>query len=299
VLRISEMVAVACSLDDGHRCKIGDAAAERWGFGSAAFVRSSASHVFVAGESTGAGRVVLRLRPASPESRVVLSRSAEAAARLKMAGAAVAGSVPSVHGRLVEEVEGFVVTALEELQGTTLDSDEVDADTARHWGWTLADLHDRGRDIVLDEPAARAQADENPPRRHPADGFGLVHGDPEIDNVVWTDRGPAFVDFDDTRRGWYAADVAYALRDWAAVAAAPDLTHPLPRAFVEGYRERRELTEEEVDAMPAHARRSAAQTLERLQAVIAEPSDVHWPDWAKELHQCVSHRAAELRNALA
>ena len=72
---------------------------------------------------------------------------------------------------------------------------------------------------------------------------GLLHGDPEIDNVVWTAAGGTFVDLDDVRHGWYVGDVGYALRDWAEPAGAPDLTAPVPRAFLAGYRSRRPLTE--------------------------------------------------------
>jgi hypothetical protein len=47
VMRISDIVEVSRSLDDRYRCSVGDAAAALWGFRSAVFVRSSASHVFV------------------------------------------------------------------------------------------------------------------------------------------------------------------------------------------------------------------------------------------------------------
>ena len=44
------------------------------------------------------------------------------------------------------------------------------------------------------------------------DVFGTLHGDPEPDNVVWSEGGPALIDLDDVRRGWFAADIAFALR---------------------------------------------------------------------------------------
>ena len=114
------------------------------------FVRSSASHVFLAGD------IVLRMAPLGTSQAEAVTRSATTAASLAAVGAPVPAPVPSLAGLLVEEVEGVVVTALPRVPGTTYDDDELTPDLARLWGRTLARFHETG----------------------------LVHGDPEPDNLV-------------------------------------------------------------------------------------------------------------------
>ncbi|MFI7013681.1 phosphotransferase [Streptomyces sp. NPDC050164] len=45
------------------------------------------------------------------------------------------------------------------------------------------------------------------------DGWGVVHGDFELDNMAWEEGGPIAYDFDEAALSWYAADIAYAVRD--------------------------------------------------------------------------------------
>ena len=302
MLPVAEIVAVVSSLDDRFRCPLGDAAAQRWGYQQATFLRSSASHVFVAGPPVDGKRAVLRMRPAAgPGAAEVLHRSAAAAELLAGAGAPVAGCVRSPTGALVERVRGYLVTAQVAVEGDPRGSDDLDDDTARAWGILLADLHDRGATVQL--PGAPSAYAEPPtgglaglPRTPPY--VGLLHGDPEIDNVVWTAAGGTFVDLDDVRHGWYVGDVGYALRDWAEPAGPPDLTAPVPRAFLAGYRSRRTLTDEELSWLPALAQASAAETLAGLEPLVAGPPDPGWPDWALAIDRKVRDRADVLRQAL-
>jgi len=296
---VSELVAVSRTTDERWHSPLGDAAARTWGHGGAVFVRSSACHVFVTDRAADGSRLVLRMRPADSPDVEVLRASARVAAALSAAGAPMAAPVPARSGDLVENVDGYAVMALVTVEGETCESDDVDPARARRWGWTLADLHDRAAavdgDLVVRPPDV-ADPDDLP--RAP-DVFGLLHGDPETDNLVWAAGGAAtFVDPDDVHQGWFAADVAYALRDWAPPAGAPDLADPVPRAFVEGYRERRPLTDVELGWMPLLARAAAERTLRGLGPVLAEPVDPEWPDWAHQVRARVAGRAAALRRAL-
>jgi len=299
---VSELVAVARTTDERWHSPLGDAAARAWGHGGAVFVRSSACHVFVTDRDDDGHRLVLRLRPAHGPGAGLLRRSARAAAALSAAGAPMAGPVPAVSGDLVETIDGYAVMALETVEGDPCETDDVDRDLAVRWGRTLADLHDRAGAADLFDGGAGTGPPEaaglvDLPRT--PDVFGVLHGDPETDNLVWAADGAAtFVDPDDVHPGWFAADVAYALRDWAPPAGAPDLTDPVPQAFVEGYRSRRRLSDEELGWMPLLARAAAARTLRGLQPVLAEPVDPDWPDWAHQVVARVAQRAAALGRAL-
>ena len=145
------------------------------------FVRSSASHVFRAGD------LVLRMAPLGTPQAGDVARSATSARTLHDLGAPVPAPVASTAGSLVEEVDGMVVTALPLVAGTTYDDDELTPDQARLWGRTLARFH----------------------------ATGWVHGDPEPDNLVIDGEVATFIDLDDARPdGDPVEDVAFALRAW-------------------------------------------------------------------------------------
>jgi Ser/Thr protein kinase RdoA (MazF antagonist) len=106
------------------------------------------------------------------------------------------------------------------------------------------------------------------------------------------------IDLDRVGRGWFAADVAFALRDWATVAGGVDLDHDVPRRFVAGYRRVRDLSAEELGWLPLLAQASAVTELLAFQVHLATVPQPGWPDWAVDLDHRVRARAAALRDEL-
>ncbi len=232
------------------------------------FVRSSASHVFRAGD------VVLRMAPVGSPQADAVARSATTAETLARLGAPVPAPVRSLAGRLVEEIDGMVVTALPVVAGDTYDDDELTPEVARLWGRTLARFHETG----------------------------WVHGDPEPDNLVVDGDGDKkwalFVDLDDAGPGDEIEDLAFALRAWTPPGGSPDLRHEIPAAFLAGYRDVRVLTDADVD--PAACRRPRRRLPHAcvVRVHTRGPAEPDWPDWAVRLHATVSARAERLRSAL-
>jgi Ser/Thr protein kinase RdoA (MazF antagonist) len=222
MLLISELVRFTGLLAADRLCPAAEAPAARWGAAGVVSLRSSASHVLVARRSD-ASRVVLRMRPDHGEAAVVLGRGARVARDWRAAGGPLAGPVPSLGGLLVELVDGYAVTALEAVRGDPLDDDATDPAVAYAWGATLARAHsagkavDRadlpttesflaGRDVDVPAGLRRVAADLLAALgRLPRDPavHGLLHGDPEPDNVVDGPDGQLLVDPDDVRVGWF------------------------------------------------------------------------------------------------
>ncbi len=290
MLPIDELVGFGRDLDSDYRHPVASELGGRWGAAPPLFVRSSATHVFVA-ERTDGGRLVLRLRPR--DDIEALHRAARAAREWCTAGAPMAPAVPSLTGRVVESIGGYAAMALEALEGPTLDElGDGLVDHAPDWGEALARLH-TGRL----EPSGLPDSPDLPLPRDPA-VYGTLHGDPESDNVVLTDDGLRFVDPDEVHRGWFAADVAFALRDWAAPGHAPDLSADVPRRFIEGYRRVRPLSDEELSWMPLLAAESGRRELAAHEAHLAHGPEDHWPAWADDLEQRIRDRADALRESL-
>jgi Ser/Thr protein kinase RdoA (MazF antagonist) len=228
-----------------------------------------------------------------------MARSARLAAALYDAGAPVATSVRSTRGRLVEDVDGYAVMALLAVEGDVRDSDDADEDGAWRWGRLLAHFHDQARALRPELPRGGCStATHLSALPRTPEVYGVLHGDPELDNVVWTGEQGTFVDYDDVRLGWFVSDVGFALRDWAAPAAAPDLSEPVPAAFLAGYRDCRPMTDEELSWLPLMARASAVETLDGLAPVLSAPAGEDWPDWARDLDRRVRKHAEDLRRAL-
>jgi Ser/Thr protein kinase RdoA (MazF antagonist) len=251
LLPIAELVRVARLLDDDHHWSTADAAARLWGRNSAVFVRSSASHVFLADD------LVLRMAPFGTRQADAVARSATTAERLHGLGAPVPRSVASTAGRLVEEVHGMVVTALHHVPGRTYDDDELTPEVARLWGRTLARFHTTG----------------------------YTHGDPEPDNLVVDGETATFVDLDDAGRGDPVEDLAFALRGWTPPGGSPDLGAPVVAAFLHGY------GGIDHDRLAEAARTVQRRTLASYQEHLTSPADPDWPEWAQRLHATIVRRA--------
>jgi Ser/Thr protein kinase RdoA (MazF antagonist) len=290
MLPIEELVGFGRGLDSDYRHPVASELGSRWGTTPPRFVRSSATHVFVA-DRDGGDRLVLRLRPG--DELETLRRAAWAAREWSAAGAPMVSAVPSLEGRTVESFDGYAAMALEVAEGPTLDElgGQV-VDHAADWGEALALLH-----TVRLEPSELPDSPDLPLPRDPA-VYGTLHGDPESDNILLSDDGLRFVDPDEVRRGWFAADIAFALRDWAAPGRAPDLSADVPRRFVEGYRRVRAVSEEELSWMPLLAAEAGRRELAAHEGDLAVGPMEGWPDWARSLYQRISHRADALRASL-
>jgi Ser/Thr protein kinase RdoA (MazF antagonist) len=296
VLPVGELVAVSKTVDDEGSSPLALRIARSWRGCTVRFLRSSANHVFVCDVG------VLRFRPGDHES---VRRVAETASCLAEAGISLAQPMRTAEGELVVSVDRYAATMSNAVAGRQVDEGSLTPDLARAWGAGLARFHDAASrespDVPswLDSVAAAAHALRHEGivddvQRLPSGDelVGVVHGDPELDNVIWTETGePVFVDLDDVSRSWFAADVAFALRDF--------VDSPLAKHFVAGYREGRPLTDDELTWLPLFRRAHALVTLARLQPALAEPVADDWPDWARALHARVGNVAAELRANLA
>lgn len=263
VLPLSDISALSASVDPERRSPVADAAAAQWGYppGAARFWRSSARHVFaVHTELTRLPSGYLRLAPAS---RVPLAETlavAEAMATLADRGLASAPAVWSTSGRLVETVSTTIgplhATVVAAAAGDHLDADDLVESQANEWGAALARLHRDGDGAGPALPDGRARTDRelaglaSDPGVAVAvarlrswlgdqtvDGYGLVHGDFELDNLAWCDGKPTCFDFDEAEHGWFVADIAFAVRDLLPdPRVLADRAPPLLEAFLDGYR---------------------------------------------------------------
>lgn len=326
MLPVSELVSFARTVTDDGSSPIALRAARSWCRDEVRFLRSSANHVFVCARR-GGDDSVLRLRPARGRATEQdCGRIATLARTLAVVGAPVAPAVTTSQGTLTAQVPAgdgtpYVGTMFRAIAGAHVEGSRIDAPTARAWGRGLAQLHDAASSVpvpdglgdwlddVVEATTALPDSDLQEVgaalvaavRELPTspDVAGIVHGDPELDNVVWADRAtPVFVDLDDAHRSWFGADVCFALRDFAERAQSPEAHGEPVAAFLAGYRECRPLTDEEIEAFPLFARAHALITLARLTRARDERVSGEWPEWARLLRARLDAVADDLRAAL-
>ncbi len=305
MLPLSEIARLRDTVDADWRSPLADAVAARWGYGpgAALFWRSSASHVFVVlNEDRTRREGFLKCVPARLFERRQVEGIAALMSALAEAGAATVPIRRSSTGGLVETIDvgGWRGHAMlvGNAGGETADLAELTPASARAWGAALGRLHREGDraaatlelpdgrdrirqaldsldgDAVLGEVVAVVRSRLAALPRSDG-GYGLIHGDFELDNLSWVDGAPIAYDLDEAERSWYAADIAFAIRDLVpdprALAEPPS---PLLGGFLDGYRQERPAMVVDADQLVLFTASNALRSLARLGPVLAEDPEV-------------------------
>ncbi|THV36440.1 phosphotransferase enzyme family protein [Glycomyces buryatensis] len=287
---------------------IADQVAAAWGYpaGTAKWWRSSASHVFVLPDPSG--KRYLRFVPDAYRGAGPIEAVSALMDRLAADGTAVVRPVPDQTGALTATVTTTLgpmhAMVVEAAPGEALDADDLTADRARAWGAALASVHEGAAELDTDLPEAFTELAEIPDRFAddpvlvkaaaslskrlaglPRDRtrFGIVHGDFELDNLAWDAGRTTAFDFDEAARSWYAADIAYALRDLTGPDGNPEAAHREHfQAFITGYRSVRPFDEGDLANLRLFAGLHAACSLARITRALGAPGDGD-PEWMAEL----------------
>lgn len=212
-------------------------AVERWRGEALVYVRSSANHIF---RFTRDGQpYYLRLAHEQERNRPYIQAELDFVRHCADVGLVVARPVLSEAGMYVEEInspEGrYYGVAFEGLQGTQYESDDLNETRYRAWGKALADLHLASTTFPAHPVRATWQEEihallKTVPQEEKVlihilesgvawldtlsvQDFGLIHGDFELDNLVWAGEQVQILDFDAAAYTWYAVDIAIALQD--------------------------------------------------------------------------------------
>jgi Ser/Thr protein kinase RdoA (MazF antagonist) len=316
MMPLTEIDRLKQTVSEAWDSPIADDVAAQWGYpaGTAKWWRSSASHVFVLPEN--GRRRYLRFVPDSYRGPKSLAAVAELMARLSDGGSAVVRPVAARSGALTVTVPtglGAVhAMVVEPAPGADLDVGELTASQAWQWGRALARLHRDAAgfaaglpesfgelpsvgalfadDAELVEATARlADVMRELPRCR--DRWGVVHGDFELDNMAWEADGPIAYDFDEAALSWYAADIAYAVRDLTDHTGRPAPVHRARfDAFLDGYRSVRPFDDEDLGHLPLFAGLHAAASLVRITRALGEPAPGE-PDGLGELRDDLTDMA--------
>lgn len=329
MMDVQVMRHIVDDVEQGTLPAVAQAAAQRWcgqeEVGSLSYVRSSANHLFRFVHE-GHPRY-LRLAHTAERRPSAIAAELDFVQLVAGIGLAVARPVASAHGRLIEEVSGkgqhYCAVVFEGLQGSQLELDELDEIKYRAWGRALALVHvasqtfpsHPARPTWLDEMRAVLRtlpAEETAVARILASGskwleslalkdrdYGLIHGDLELDNLVWDGEQAQALDFDDAAYAWYAVDFAAALQDvWLAGDTSSAWREQRTTWFAEGYAELRPLPDGLREAMPRLLTLVQAIKLARVLRAYSTTTDDTCPAWLAKMRASHQHWLAAKRTAL-
>jgi Ser/Thr protein kinase RdoA (MazF antagonist) len=128
------------------------------------------------------------------------------------------------------------------------------------------------------------------------DQIGLIHFDIELDNLDWHDDSIAMLDYDDCASYWYAADIAFALRDLFDVGRSLDDSSV--RAFLDGYTVFTANDERMLALVPTFSRLSRLFTYVRIMRSLDISPGPEYPDWLNGLTIRLRSHANAYRESL-
>jgi Ser/Thr protein kinase RdoA (MazF antagonist) len=289
---------------------------------SVRFFRSSANFVF----RFHAHRQphFLRFSEATERSRAAIEEEMTLLDAVSAAGVVVPVPIPSALGRVAETVDTpwgqFHAVVFPALEGMQLEVDGLDTTGLRSWGRALGHLHavigvlqqrrarPSWRDLLsalqwylpADSPALQSEyrylANWLGDLPMTPETYGIIHGDFELDNLIWRDGAAGILDFDDSAIMWYVADVVFAVRD--LFTADMDLGDQRFQAFVGGYRESRPLSEESLAQAPVFLRFARLWQYARLCRALDLVPDPTQPPWLMALHDKLARRASDYQRTI-
>ena len=327
MMKLSTMKALTDTLNDQWESVIADQILSFWEHdqASAKFLRASANFQFVfqrAGE-----RYFLRFNHSTERTIDHICAEIDYINHLSSKGLRIAKPVSSLAGRFVESVptsQGvFHAVVFEGLAGRQLEMEELTPEIFTHWGTALGELHKAtqgyqavGRPTWQDhltmvseylpaaEQAAQAtlsELQEQLARLSISEGsYGLIHFDFELDNIVWNGDEAGIIDFDDSAYYWFAADIAFALRDlFEDSPKKVDLRNRSFQYFLAGYRLVRDITLEELELIPMFLRLHNLISYAKLHRTIGAGGSQDEPVWLKELRTKLSQKMQFYRDGFS
>lgn len=291
---------------------------DRWGYeaGSIQFIRASQN--FVLRFRRDDTPYILRLSHADERSLEEIQSELEFLVYLAEHQVHVHVPIPSQNGLKIETI----VTPMGILHGvvfTFLEGEHVETPDYVRWGSALGEVHRLSQNynsegkrstcfqhlegireaLPLHETEAQQELNvlENWVKGLPLgkEHFGLIHFDFELDNLFWKSDRVGIIDFDGCANYWFAADLAFALRD--LFEDGVDVQNPHFQHFLEGYRQHKEFADFWVETLPMFLRLHRLLALTKLLHVV-QTDDREDPEWVVNLRTRLQGKIEGYRNEL-
>ncbi|WP_409288043.1 phosphotransferase enzyme family protein [Peribacillus sp. SCS-37] len=264
MMKLSTMKLVMETLDEKWQSRLAEELLSPWDYepGTVYFVRASANFIFRFKYKRRG--YFLRFNSAEEKELSGIQCELDILDQLSRNEKRTVKPVVSKKGNTVEKsvtLQGtFYSSVFEELPGSHIDLEKMDSSHLYEWGRALGSLHNQfsklpdgylecrddpqslletikgwlpARSLKVERESARIETEISswPKGR---DTYGYIHFDCEPDNVLFNEGITGIIDFDDSMKNWYGADIIYALRDLGEFNEENERL----KVFLQGYRSR-------------------------------------------------------------
>jgi Ser/Thr protein kinase RdoA (MazF antagonist) len=314
MMKLSTMQALTNTVNDKCESAVADHILSRWNHdqGTAKYFRASANFQFIF--QRAGKRYFLRFNHSIERSIDRIHAEVDFINYLASKGLVIAKPVSSIAGHFVESVSTsqgvFHAVVFEGLAGAQFEEiEELTPQIFMRWGQALGELHQATEGYKagarptwkdhlamiseylpateqtahlalrkLQEQLTRLSINE--------DNYGLIHFDFELDNIVWNGDKVGIVDFDDSAQYWFVADIAFALRDlFDDSAEKVELQNKSFQNFIAGYRQVKEITQEDLVLIPMFLKLHNLITFAKLHRALEIQEIQGEPVWLEELRK--------------
>jgi len=327
MMKLSTMRVVTDTLNDAWESPLADQILSLWSHdkGNAKFLRASANFIFTF-QKNGED-YYLRFNHSAERSIDLVSAEVDFVNHLAAKGINVARPVPSTSGRFVEKLTlplgTFHAVVFRGLPGSQLEIENLPPEMFVQWGKALGEIHNasqsysaQGRqtwrdhlDMVLKELPqkelkARGVVNQLVEKltQFPVNGsnFGMVHFDFELDNIVWNGTEAGIIDFDDCAYYWFAADIAFALRDlFGNNPKRVDFQDLSFQSFILGYRLVRRISQADIEQIPVFLQLHNLILYTRLKRALGTKGAPDDPGWLVDLRKKLSLKMQSYQESFA
>ncbi len=230
MMSLDLMLQIVSGINSKWQHPLADELCSLWGMDNAVYIRASSNVIFRC--QKGEARYYLRFNQGKEKQ---WNNEIEILLYLYRNDYPCVKPVRSLSGKFVESYNGYSVAMFEALKGQQKETENLTLDDFHAWGKALGQLHKLTatypmahlikpwneaisefdkyllKPEMIDEMDALIQWANSLPH---GKSYGVIHADFEQDNLFWTDLEiPSSLDYDDCIQMWYAADIAFALRD--------------------------------------------------------------------------------------
>ncbi|MFD2443044.1 phosphotransferase enzyme family protein [Bacillus sp. CGMCC 1.16607] len=295
---------------------------ENWGYDqdSVRFIRASSN--FIYSFEHNSNKYILRL---TPEKNInELENEISFLNFLSEQDVSVNAPIKSINGNTIEIINDtlgiFYAVVFPYFEGKLYEIEELNNNQFVLWGEALGTLHKSSkkfssihnqegtqsikellnrldRTLPLNEVEARNEfellRDWMEHLNQTELNYGRIHYDFELDNLIWADEKIQMIDFEDGINCWYAADIAFALRD--LFENEVNLSNKSFQLFLKGYSKEMVITEQEVKEIPMFLRLHNLIMFGHLLETIDIDSSTENPQWVIGLKNKLILKIAQYR----
>jgi Ser/Thr protein kinase RdoA (MazF antagonist) len=313
MMKLSLMRDVFNTVNSDWECQLASDLVKYWNHDGNEIKMKRASSNFICKFKNDEMNCITRFNHDSERSYETIESEIQLLKYLESKGVRIAHPISSRNNKYIEQTNTeyglFYSSVFNQIMGKQYEIDNLDHNGFYAWGKALGELHSVFKDIPKDVEINRKSHEHfleemidvkfsiDDVEKNEVDqlrtwlrgleknpnNYGLIHYDFELDNIIWANDELYLIDFDDSIYSWFVADIANALGDLFDDGKNLNINDERYREFMKGYREEKEISEDELNELPHFYRLHHYLTYKKLRRSVDLGISDDNPVWMNNL----------------